>query len=102
MTRFDAFAQRSTCFSQIVNSINRGLFHRQKIKRSKDPDIGIFASLDLLAVEQASVDAVYDLGEASAPLRERIESRHGLRQLSAMREIGLGSENYEIVDLDKA
>ena len=66
------------------------------------PDIGIFASLDLLAVEQASVDAVYDLGEASAPLRERIESRHGLRQLSAMREIGLGSENYEIVDLDKA
>ena len=66
------------------------------------PDIGIFASLDLLAVEQASVDAVYDLGEASAPLRERIESRHGLRQLSAMREIGLGSENHEIVDLDKA
>ena len=66
------------------------------------PDIGIFASLDLLAVEQASVDAVYDLGEASAPLRERIETRHGLRQLSAMREIGLGSENYEIVDLDKA
>ena len=39
---------------------------------------------------------------ASAPLRERIETRHGLRQLSAMREIGLGSENYEIVDLDKA
>lgn len=66
------------------------------------PDIGIFASLDLLAVEQASVDAVYDQGEASAPLRERIESRHGLRQLSSMREIGLGSENYEIVDLDKA
>ena len=53
-------------------------------------------------MEQASVDAVYDLGEASAPLRKRIETRHGLRQLSAMREIGLGSENYEIVDLDKA
>ena len=66
------------------------------------PDIGIFASLDLLAVEQASVDAVYELGQASAPLRERIESRHGLRQLSAMREIGLGSEKYSIVDLDKA
>ena len=45
MTRFDAFAQRRTCFSQIVNSINRGLFHRQKIKRSKDPDIGHSRSL---------------------------------------------------------
>lgn len=66
------------------------------------PDIGIFASLDLLAIEQASVDAVYDLGKASAPLQERIESRHGLRQLSALREIGLGTEKYRIVDLDKA
>lgn len=66
------------------------------------PDIGIFASLDLLAIEQASVDAVYDLGKAGAPLQERIESRHGLRQLSALREIGLGTEKYRIVDLDKA
>ncbi len=66
------------------------------------PDIGIFASLDLLAIEQASVDAVYDLGKAGAALQERIESRHGLRQLSALREIGLGTEKYRIVDLDKA
>ena len=66
------------------------------------PDIGIFASLDLLAIEQASVDAVYDLGKAGAPLQDRIESRHGLRQLSALREIGLGTEKYRIVDLDKA
>ena len=74
----------------------------RQAEKPRVPDIGIFASLDLLAVEQASVDAVYELGEASAPLRERIESRHGLRQLSAMREIGLGSEKYRIVDLDKA
>lgn len=65
------------------------------------PDIGIFASVDLLAVEQASIDAVYDLGEIGKPLRERIESRHGLRQLSAMKEIGLGSDKYRIEDLDQ-
>lgn len=64
------------------------------------PDVGIFASLDLLAVDQACVDAVYDLGPAGVPLQKRMESRHGLRQLSAMREIGLGNENYRIVDLD--
>ena len=66
------------------------------------PDIGIYASLDLLAVEQASIDAVYDLGTVGKPLHERIESRHGLRQLSSMKQMGLGSDNYRIVDLDLA
>lgn len=63
------------------------------------PDIGIFASLDLLAVEQASIDAIYAMGQASAPLRERIESRRGLRQLSAMKELGLGSDNYRLINI---
>ena len=64
------------------------------------PDIGILASDDILAVDQASVDMVYNLGEKSADLRERIETRHGLRQLSYMKELGMGSDKYELVDLD--
>ena len=65
------------------------------------PDIGILASLDILAVDQASVDMVYGLNEKSADLRQRIETRHGLRQLSYMKELGMGSDKYELVDLDK-
>jgi uncharacterized Fe-S center protein len=65
------------------------------------PDIGILASLDILAVDQASVDMVYGLNEKSAELRKRIETRHGLRQLSYMKELGMGSDKYELVDLDK-
>ncbi len=66
------------------------------------PDVGILASLDILAVDQASVDMIYRLNAKSRDMRERIETRHGLRQLSYMRELGMGSDKYEIVDLDKA
>ncbi|MBO4293845.1 MAG: DUF362 domain-containing protein [Alphaproteobacteria bacterium] len=64
------------------------------------PDIGILASDDILALDQASIDMVYNLGNKSKELRERIESRHGLRQLSYMKELGMGNDKYEIVDLD--
>lgn len=66
------------------------------------PDIGILASTDILAIDQASVDLVYALAEKDKhDLVERIESRKGLRQLSAMEELGMGSRVYELIDLDK-
>lgn len=66
------------------------------------PDIGIFGSLDIEAVDQASIDAVFTLpGSDNHDLKERIESRKGLRQLSYGEEIGLGNRHYKIVDLDK-
>lgn len=65
-------------------------------------DIGILASTDILAVDQASVDLVYSMPDHEKhDLKERMESRRGLRQLSAMEEAGLGNRHYEIVDLDK-
>lgn len=64
------------------------------------PDIGILASDDILALDQASVDMVYELGKKSHDLRERIETRHGLRQLSYMKELGMGTDKYTLVDLD--
>ncbi|MBQ7528618.1 DUF362 domain-containing protein [bacterium] len=64
------------------------------------PDIGILASTDILAVDQASIDLLYSLDEKSKDIRERIESRHGLRQLSYMKELGMGNDKYEIIDLD--
>lgn len=65
----------------------------------ENPDIGILASTDILAIDQASVDLVYAQGAASAALRERIESRHGLRQLSYLREFGVGSDRYELIEI---
>ena len=62
-------------------------------------DIGICASDDILAVDQACCDFVYTVPD-SADLRERIESRHGLRQLSAMAELKIGNTQYELIQVD--
>ncbi len=65
------------------------------------PNIGIAASLDILAVDQASVDMVYALPENYRhDLAERIESRHGHRQLSYMKELGMGNNRYHLIDID--
>lgn len=65
------------------------------------PNIGILASLDILAVDQASVDLVYALKENERhDLVERIETRHGLRQLSYMKELKMGNDKYHLIDID--
>ncbi|MBE6094272.1 MAG: DUF362 domain-containing protein [Schwartzia succinivorans] len=62
------------------------------------PDLGMMASTDILAIDKASVDMVYNFGDARKnDLIERIESRKGLRQLSAMKELRMGSDQYELI-----
>ena len=66
----------------------------------KARNLGILASSDILAVEQASIDMVYKLPEAELhDLKERIESRKGLRQLSYMKEMKMGNDQYELITL---
>lgn len=61
-------------------------------------DIGILASTDLLAIDKASIDLIYNRpGDDKNDLIERIESRKGLRQLSYMKELGMGSDDYELI-----
>ncbi len=65
------------------------------------PNIGILASLDILAIDSASVDLVYALPEKDRhALVERMTSRHGLRQLSYMKELGMGNCRYTLIDTD--
>lgn len=65
------------------------------------PNVGICASLDLLAVDQACVDMVYAMTPRDRhALVERIESRRGLRQLSYMKELGMGHDKYRLIDID--
>lgn len=65
------------------------------------PNIGIVASVDILAADQTSVDLVYALKEEDHhDLVERMETRHGLRQLSYMKEMGMGNDRYRLIDID--
>ena len=62
-------------------------------------DIGILASADPVALDQACIDLVRQ-AEGNASLLRRIESRDGLHTLEYAEQIGLGSRNYVLVDLD--
>lgn len=65
------------------------------------PNVGILASTDILALDQACVDLVYAMREEDHhDLVERMETRHGLRQLSYMLELGMGNWRYALLDLD--
>ena len=62
-------------------------------------DIGILASCDPVALDQACIDLVYSAEDGDS-LVERIESRNGLHTLEHAEEIGLGSRTYELVNID--
>lgn len=65
------------------------------------PNVGILSSTDILAVDQACVDLIYAMtAEEHHAMVERIETRHGLRQLSYMKELGMGNDRYILVDID--
>ena len=71
---------------------------------AEDPcmkDIGILASLNPVAVDQACLDLIYaakdDPGQAH--FLERVESRHGIHTVEAAAELGFGSREYELIEL---
>ena len=72
---------------------------------AEDPcmkDIGVLASLDPVAIDQACLDLVYaakdDPGQAH--MLERIESRHGVFTVEAAEALGVGQRDYELVEID--
>lgn len=73
---------------------------------AEDPaiaDIGILASDDPLALDQACLDLVYASEDPGRDhLLERIESRNGVHTLQAAEELKLGNREYELIDLDAA
>ena len=65
------------------------------------PNVGILASTDICAIDTACVDLVYAMCEKDHhDLVQRIETRHGYRQLTYMHEIGMGNMKYVLIDLD--
>ena len=62
-------------------------------------DIGILGSLDPVALDQACVDLVYKAPDGGSLIR-RMESRHGIHTVEHAAEIGLGTRDYELVNID--
>jgi len=65
------------------------------------PNVGILASTDILAIDQACVDLIFAMTEEQhKDLVERMVTRHGLRQLTYMKELGMGNDRYILIDVD--
>ena len=71
---------------------------------AEDPcikDIGILASLDPIAIDQACIDLVYNSNdEGKDHFIERVESRHGIHTIEAAAELGFGNREYELINVD--
>lgn len=66
----------------------------------KVADIGILSSLDPVALDQACIDLVYASDDAGkTDLIERIESRNGVHTIEAAAAIGVGSREYELIEI---
>ena len=64
-------------------------------------DIGILASTDPVALDQACIDLVYNSSDPGKDhLVERIESRNGVHTIEYAETIGVGTRKYELIKID--
>lgn len=72
--------------------------------KAEDPcmkDIGILASTDPVAIDKACVDLVYNSSDPGKEhLIERIESRNGTHTIDAASNLGIGSKEYKLINID--
>ena len=70
---------------------------------AEDPcmkDIGILVSLDPVAIDQACIDLVYASDDPGRDhLVERIETRNGVHTIEAVAALGIGSREYELIEV---
>lgn len=71
---------------------------------AEDPcmkDIGTLASLDPVALDQACIDLIYNSSDKGRDhFVERVESRHGVHTIEAAKKIGVGTREYELINID--
>jgi len=64
-------------------------------------DIGILASTDPVAIDQACIDLVYNSEDKGKEhFIERVNSRNGIHTIEAAEELGVGSREYELINID--
>ena len=71
---------------------------------AEDPcmqDIGILASIDPVAIDQACIDLVYNSEDKEKEhFIERVESRNGIHTIEAAEELGVGNREYDLINID--
>ena len=64
-------------------------------------DIGVLASLDAVSLDQACIDLIYQSDDVNKDkLIERIESLHGVHTIEAAENLGIGTREYELIEIN--
>ena len=92
-------AQPNMLFVNVMNNLSVDCDCDSNPAPPKMADIGVLASTDPVALDQACVDLVYASNDNSADLIERMESRNGAHVLEAAESLGVGSRAYELVEI---
>ena len=92
-------AQPNMLFVNVMNNLSVDCDCDSNPAPPKMADIGVLASADPVALDQACVDLVYASDDDSADLIERMESRNGVHVLEAAESLGVGSRAYELVEV---
>lgn len=93
-------AQPNMLFVNVMNNLSVDCDCDSNPAPPKMADIGILASADPVALDQACVDLVYASNDDNADLIERIESRDGSHVLEAAESLGVGSRTYELIEIE--
>ena len=62
-------------------------------------DIGILTSTDLVAIDQACIDLVKSSDDPGRDHLLRINSRHGTHTIDAAADLGIGTKEYELIEI---
>ena len=92
-------AQPNMLFVNVMNNLSIDCDCDPNPAAPKMADIGILASADPVALDQACVDLIYASDDDSADLIERMESLDGPHVLEAAESLGVGSRKYELVEI---
>ncbi len=92
-------AQPNMLFVNVMNNLSVDCDCDSNPAPPKMADVGILASVDPVALDQACVDLVYASDDDSADLIACIESRDGQHVLEAAEALGVGSRAYELVEV---
>lgn len=97
----DYFGQNNMLFINVMNNISIDCDCNSNPKDPEMKDVGIFASVDPVAIDQACYDTIINSNdEGKTSLIKRMEEKHAIHTVEEATSLGLGSREYELIEID--
>ena len=97
----DYFKKENMAYINVLNNLSIDCDCDSNPHAPEMKDIGIYASLDPVAIDQCSYDTIINSEDkGSASLIKRMDEKHAIHTVEEAERLGLGTREYEIIDLD--